>query len=250
MSGFLLRLAGPMQSWGERSAFDMRDTAAFPTRSGLLGLLACVLGRSRGESLDDLAQLSFTIRIDRPGVRMIDYQTTGGALPVRGPKVPTADGKGRPNAKGTLQTWREYLADAVFIVAVTGPDEILDRARAGLLKPRWQPFLGRRSCPPDAPLLLDRLVSDPIAELRTGVPLARRVSEGADVEVDFLTPTGRVDEVHSEIHDVPITFATVDRAYRPRPVWRHTESLDPALGVRDLRDYPARLADYVRGETA
>ena len=177
MSGLLLRLAGPLQSWGERSTFDVRDTAGFPTHSGLLGLLACVMGRRRGESLEDLAALTFTIRVDRPGTRIIDYQTAGGALPPS-MKVPTADGKGRPAGKGTVQTWREYLADAVFVVAVQGPSEVLDQVRHALRYPHWQPYLGRRSCPPDQPLLLDVPVEDPVAELCTRVPLARRVRRG------------------------------------------------------------------------
>ncbi|GAA4889193.1 type I-E CRISPR-associated protein Cas5/CasD [Saccharopolyspora cebuensis] len=248
MSGLLLRLAGPLQSWGERSTFDLRDTAGFPTRSGLIGLLACTLGRRRGEPLDDLATLSFTIRVDRPGVRLIDYHTTGGGLPP-GAKVPTADGKGRPSGKGTVQTWREYLSDAVFTVAVTGPDEVIERAQDGLRRPHWQPYLGRRSCPPDAPLLLDRPCDDPVAELRR-VPLARRVRGAADVEVDFLHPHGSPDEVHSEVHDVPTTFTTIDRAYRSRPIWRSTEHLPAALGVTDLADYTRRLADYLHGVTA
>lgn len=249
MTGLLLRLAGPLQSWGERSTFDVRDTASFPTRSGLIGLLACCLGRKRGEQLDDLAQLTFTIRIDRPGVRVVDYQTTGGALPPGGPKVPTADGKGRSPGKGTIQTWREYLSDAVFVVAVTGPVEVVDQTRNALRRPQWHPYLGRRSCPPDAPLLLDRTVDDPIAELHTNVPLAQPVSpEQTEVKVDFLTPHGHVDEVYSEIHDDPTTFTTIDRAYRPRPIWRHTENLPAALGITNRRHYTERLADYVHGD--
>lgn len=250
MSGLLLRLAGPLQSWGERSTFDVRDTASFPTRSGLIGLLACCLGRRRGDQLDDLAQLSFTIRIDRPGVRVVDYQTTGGALPAGGPKVPTADGKGRGPGKGTVQTWREYLSDAVFVVAVTGSADVVEQARNGLRRPRWQPFLGRRSCSPDAPLLLDRAVDDPVAELRTRVPLARQVHEGqTEVQVDFLTPQGPLDEVYSEVHDDPTAFTTVDRVYRPRPIWRHTETVPAELGVPGLHHYTERLADYVLGDS-
>ena len=41
--GLLLRLAGPLQSWGERSHFNERDTARFPTRSGVIGMLAAAL---------------------------------------------------------------------------------------------------------------------------------------------------------------------------------------------------------------
>ncbi|MEV7027174.1 CRISPR-associated protein Cas5, partial [Kitasatospora sp. NPDC093558] len=33
----VLRLAGPLQSWGERSAFNRRDTPPQPTKSGVVG---------------------------------------------------------------------------------------------------------------------------------------------------------------------------------------------------------------------
>lgn len=44
MSGFLLRLAGPMQSWGEHSMFGERDTLPYPSRSGLIGMFAAAQG--------------------------------------------------------------------------------------------------------------------------------------------------------------------------------------------------------------
>ncbi|MDW8358926.1 CRISPR-associated protein Cas5, partial [Thermus sp.] len=40
MPTLLLRLQGPMQAWGTRSRFDQRDTWPYPTKSGVLGLLA------------------------------------------------------------------------------------------------------------------------------------------------------------------------------------------------------------------
>lgn len=248
MSGLLMRLAGPMQSWGERSTFDLRDTAGFPTRSGLLGLIAAALGRARASSLDDLAPLQFTIRIDRPGVRMVDYHTAGGGLPP-GLKIPTADGKGRPSGKETVQTWREYLADAVFVVAVTGPDDIVGKVRQALRSPYWQPYLGRRSCPPSQPLLLDRAVEDPVTELERGVPLARRVTTSDDtVAVDFVRPTGNPDEVRSEIQDIPARTTPGQRAFHPRPVWIEPVPVSTKLGLRSLREYPTRMAAYVRGD--
>ena len=53
MSVLLMRLAGPMQSWGTRSRFSNRDTGLEPSRSGVIGLLCAALGRPREESLDD-----------------------------------------------------------------------------------------------------------------------------------------------------------------------------------------------------
>ena len=47
MSVLLMRLAGPMQSWGTRSRFSNRDTGLEPSRSGVIGLLCAALGRPR-----------------------------------------------------------------------------------------------------------------------------------------------------------------------------------------------------------
>lgn len=98
MSGLLLRLAAPMQSWGEHSVFSERDTQNFPTRSGLLGLIAAARGIERGQPLGNLHRLCFTVRVDRPGVRMVDFHTIGGGLP-RARGVLTADGKRQSTAK-------------------------------------------------------------------------------------------------------------------------------------------------------
>ena len=38
MSVLLMRLAGPMQTWGTRSRFSNRDTGLEPSRSGVIGL--------------------------------------------------------------------------------------------------------------------------------------------------------------------------------------------------------------------
>ena len=80
MSGMLLRLAGPLQSWGERSAFGTRDSAAFPTRSALIGMFAAAEGRDRHQDPAAYAEVGLTVRVDRPGVRLVDFHTVGGGL--------------------------------------------------------------------------------------------------------------------------------------------------------------------------
>ena len=66
MAVLLLRLSGPMQSWGDSSRFVRRTTRTEPTKSGVVGMLASALGRSREDALDDLAQLEFGV--DRKSV--------------------------------------------------------------------------------------------------------------------------------------------------------------------------------------
>lgn len=232
MTGFLLRLAGPMQSWGEHSVFAHRDTARYPTRSGLIGMFAAALGRKRHDSIQDLVDLTFTVRVDRPGVQMVDFHTVGGDYP-RELTVPTAEGKRRPKEQATIVSRRYYLADAVFAVAVSGPDDMIDTVVAALKVPVWAPYLGRRACPPDEPLLLCDPVADPASMLER-LPLARRQPEGDTVTVDFVyerppaeitvPPHGRL-----ELADVPESFAPDRRLYRTRTLYVVPRSLPVKL---------------------
>lgn len=62
MSTLLLRLAGPMQSWGTDSKFDVRRTQREPSKSGVIGLIAAALGipRQDQEILHTLASFPRT----------------------------------------------------------------------------------------------------------------------------------------------------------------------------------------------
>lgn len=249
MSGLLLRLAGPMQSWGEHSVFAERDTVRFPTRSGLIGLLAAAEGLKRGACLKRYQPLGFTVRIDRPGIRMRDFHTIGGGYP-RHLTPATAEGKRRPSDGATIVTTRHYLADAVFCVAVTGPDQTVQELAQALTAPQWQPYLGRRSCPPDAPLLLRHQVVDPVSELYEQVPLARRppFDEDAPVLVEFVTEaTGDGSASVTELQDVPVSFDPRRRRYLTRTVTITEHQLSRTLCHRPGRDYQEALHAYVRG---
>lgn len=149
-SVLVLRLEGPLQSWGERSRWDVRETADRPTKSGVIGLLGAALGLKRhSPRLVELgAELKFAVRVDRAGHRMVDFHTVSGALP-------SADGKskGKEDDPYTLLTPRTYLQDASFLVALEGPRELVEECAEALKKPRWPYFLGRKSCPPTVPVL-------------------------------------------------------------------------------------------------
>ncbi|MGW2492571.1 type I-E CRISPR-associated protein Cas5/CasD [Streptomyces sp. NPDC001606] len=237
MSGFLLRLAGPLQSWGERSAFTpVRDTAPFPTRSALIGMFAAAEGISRSElDADRYKDLRLTVRVDRPGVRLIDYHTAGGGFP----KDRTAATSGGSNKGAAVVTRRHYLSDAVFVVAVTATEETVDRLAAALSHPHWAPYLGRRSCVPDEPFLLRRHVDDPEEELRTRVPLSRTDprakgddnQETGTIAVDFLSeqplpPSGSAEPAPVDIidvNDMPVSFAQHGRSHTSRRLYRTVE---------------------------
>lgn len=150
MPALLLRLAGPLQSWGTSSRFADRETQAEPSKSGVLGLLAAAIGIDRAdwEGLEPLARLRMTVRHDRAGIPARDFQTAGGS---RNESIVRADGKLAKDG-GVIST-RHYLSDAVFLVCLEGEDEsLLGRADAALLEPKWPLFLGRRSYVPSEPI--------------------------------------------------------------------------------------------------
>lgn len=153
MPTLLLRLAGPMQSWGTTSRFDQRDTGKEPSKSGVIGLLAAALGIDREswcEDLQALAALNIGVRHDRPGVLKRDYQTAQHII--------SAD---RSKTHETAVTARDYLADTVFLVGLEGPDRsLLERAHAALQNPVWPLALGRKSYVPAEPVWLEDGVVD------------------------------------------------------------------------------------------
>ncbi|MCX2928382.1 type I-E CRISPR-associated protein Cas5/CasD [Streptomyces sp. NEAU-W12] len=261
MSGLLLRLAGPLQSWGERSAFTpVRDTAPFPTRSALIGMFAAAEGIGRDEAgLERYQELRLTVRVDRPGVRLVDYHTAGGGFP----KDRTAATSGGSNKGAAVVTRRHYLSDAVFVVAVTANDETIERLADALSHPHWAPYLGRRSCVPDEPFLLRRHVDDPEEELRTRVPLSRTAPQAKDsdgqkadtIPVEFLLeqppPTSSPGEAAPvdiiDVNDVPVSFAQHGRSHTGRRLHR-TQVPVPRFLAGPPQTLIQRLIDYAHLE--
>lgn len=150
MSTLLLRLAGPLQSWGIQSRFTVRDTGLEPSKSGVVGLLAAALGRPRHASLEDLAALKMGVRVDRQGTVKMDFHTAGGTHRQDDDYgVALADGSG----KRAITSQRFYLADADFLVGLESDDEaFLCRLDAALARPRWPLYLGRKAFVPGRPI--------------------------------------------------------------------------------------------------
>jgi CRISPR system Cascade subunit CasD len=165
----LLRLEGPLQSWGSRSRWDVRDTEPEPTKSGIVGLLGCALGFPTGDpqletELD--AGLRFGVRVESPGRIIRDYQTISGFLPTAdgrfrhtGVKTTTSLAALRANpdvVPATIESPRFYLEDAAFLVGLAAPgpggEVLLQRCAAALQAPYWPLYLGRKACVPTRPI--------------------------------------------------------------------------------------------------
>jgi len=153
----VLKLEGPLQAWGGHTFEDRRPSELFPTRSGLLGLLAACLGIDRTDAEKQQALASsvfFAVRVDSTPIKMVDYHTVKGAR---------KEYQGMKQNE-TIQTWREYLQDAkstvCFSVVIWLTEHAiisLDELVSAVNKPIYTPFLGRRSCPITRPLFEGRI---------------------------------------------------------------------------------------------
>ncbi len=147
----VLRLEAPLQSWGLRARWDVRDTGSDPSKSGIMGLLACALGYSQGDTRIETeldANLQIGIRVELPGVPATDFHTITGSLPQAGGGVKGTKGEG-----STVISPRQYLHDASFLTIIAGPSELLERCADALASPNWPLYLGRKACVPTRPVL-------------------------------------------------------------------------------------------------
>jgi CRISPR system Cascade subunit CasD len=150
-----LRLESPLQAWGEDSQWSERRTAPEPTKSGIVGLLACSLGWNDDERIRNLSrQIHIGVRCDVPGTPapLKDYHTVGGGYSE--PQLLNAKGEaklsnGKPH---TEPTTRYYLCDASFLVVVIGADTLIEELCYAIQNPVWTLHLGRKSCVPSRPL--------------------------------------------------------------------------------------------------
>lgn len=157
MPTLLLRLVGPMQSWGTTSRFDQRDTGKEPSKSGVIGLLAAAMGidRENWTDLKPLTLLSMGVRHDRTGIPKRDYQTAGCAS---GDTIKRADGT---QSNDGVVSQRFYLADAAFLVGLeSSKRSLLERIHSALRDPVWPLALGRKSYVPSEPIWIEHGVQD------------------------------------------------------------------------------------------
>ncbi len=189
----LLRLEGPMQSWGYRSRFDYRDTVLEPTRSGVIGLISAAMGIARGEDISQFDGVRMGVRVDKDGRVERDYHT---AL-----DVIKADSSGTD----TVVSVRDYLCDASFTVGLESSNrELLKIIAEALSSPAWTLFLGRKAFPLAVPPIIDS--SNPVKpgsleeHLLYGEPNKRVILESPDGE--------------RTQHDWPLCFG--ERRFKPR----------------------------------
>lgn len=163
MPTLAIYLDAPMMSWGASSKFQYRETGAFPTKSGLIGLLAAAVGIDKhksdeAEKLAPLAALKLTVvKISKPDIstsRLTDFHTVGGGYDKKASlrEKMSIPKKASGAPFGTVITRRSYLTDAAFIALFEGEAAVLDPLKSALLDPVWGVWFGRKTCLPATPL--------------------------------------------------------------------------------------------------
>lgn len=199
MSTLLLRLAGPLQSWGLDSKFDRRNTQREPTKSAVIGLLAAALGRRRDESLSDLSErLRFGVRVDHEGDLLRDYHTA-------------------KSETSAYVTQRYYLCDALFLVGLQGEDPLLLELSQALSHPVFPLFLGRRSCPPEGKLVLGIVEGASLEEALSAAPRlltsAQKIKKSQDIKLRLILTAQDGNKEGFFQRDEPLSFDQKRREY-------------------------------------
>jgi CRISPR system Cascade subunit CasD len=178
-------LDGPFQSWGHSSRFLRRTTGLYPTKSGVIGLVAAAIGLNKGseeerQKLRQLRDLQMTVIVlpraksclsePRLGVsqdwleprRLEDYHTVAFTRPANAKPTEIAELEAKcvkpispaDRASEIKPTQRQYLLDARFGVILEGNPSVLPEVAAALQNPRWGVWLGRKNCIPATPVFV------------------------------------------------------------------------------------------------
>ncbi|WP_456415234.1 type I-E CRISPR-associated protein Cas5/CasD [Thiolapillus sp.] len=230
----LMWLEAPLQSWGADSRFGRRDSLDFPTRSGVLGLICCALGRG-GEQREWLEQMASYPQnviayvrtrsagegkseraIREPLLR--DFHMIGAGYNLSDPwqkllEPHMANGKRRTSpGGGAKMTYRYYLQDMAYAIIMPLPEEEAETIAEALQNPCWDLYLGRKNCVPTDFIYRGLFPSGEEAE--TAVQgIAREKQRIAD----FRVLQGEHDGEVLTLNDIPVRFGT-HKQYRDRQV--------------------------------
>jgi CRISPR system Cascade subunit CasD len=150
----LFRLYGPLASWGDIAVGEYRPSQGHPSKSAVLGLVAGALGVRRAEEEVHAAMAhahGFAVAMERSGISLRDYHTVQVPPERRGVAHATRKDELAADTLNTLISTRDYYCDALYTVCLwartdDGPYSLAQMAQA-LRRPRFVPYLGRKSCP-------------------------------------------------------------------------------------------------------
>lgn len=158
-----LNLASPLQSWGDRSKFWRRDSLPFPTKSALTGLFFCAMGLDGAQEakLRELSQLRLIVYEIAPKGQeqqpfLTDFHMVGNGYDDSDPwqtlLIPKTNQGKKAVGGGAKITYRQYLQDAHFVAFFEIPSSWKEDVADALVHPKWDIYLGRKSCAPSEPV--------------------------------------------------------------------------------------------------
>ena len=156
MRTLLLKFAGPLQSWGTASDFEIRHTDLYPSKSAVIGLIAASLGyrRNDDERNQKLNKLDFAVRIDQNGNLLRDYHTA----------------KSYKKSGEVLRTYvtnRYYIEDGAFTIALGhNNNKLIEDISYAIQDPYFQTYMGRRALPLNSDFYLGLVGDDVISSLK------------------------------------------------------------------------------------
>lgn len=188
MPTLLLKFNAPLQAWGTSLKLKNHETDIYPSKSGVVGMIASAMGRRRDADISDLAKLKFGVRIDQSGILVDDFQVS--EVSVKEKKI----------------GHRKYLSDACFTCGIEAESSELEMIKEALCHPANALFLGRRGCPVTADLVI-KIVDDSLGE----------ALENYDKENGFKQIIMDTDNIFGEaVRDVPVSFSPFNRQYQYR----------------------------------
>ncbi|MEW6040891.1 MAG: type I-E CRISPR-associated protein Cas5/CasD [Elusimicrobiota bacterium] len=192
----LFRLYAPLCSWGDIAVGEIRPSFMHPSKSAVVGLLAAALGIQWDEE-NEIKELSanyrFAVLVESFGKPLMDYHTA---------QVPPGEQKYitrrdeltflPKNELKTILSSRDYRMDALYTVALCmngnskwSFEEIVEK----LKQPVFTTYLGRKSCPPAAPLepqvIEANTLLDALKKAVFKVEIPRISSEGGEKNLFF-----------------------------------------------------------------
>lgn len=141
-----LSLKAPLMSFGDSSSQyqNARDTANRPTKSMIVGLIACSFGIERGDKRIELLAhelTALTTTMNKKASLWQDYQNA---------HIRTIDKRGYYGSKDdkNIQRWKTYISNGHYIIFVgCENEELLHSIYKNLQRPFWPLFAGRKCCP-------------------------------------------------------------------------------------------------------
>ena len=186
----ILTLDAPLMSFGGPIVDNFNIIHEYPTQSMMTGLIANALGytHAQADRLDKLQRrLSYGARQDKPGRLLRDYHTVDLGQPAMRDELAWTtrhrlDPRAGGNSDGTHIRYRDYWADALYIVALTLHQDddaaapSLDDLALAFQRPARPLYLGRKTCLPASPLYSHRTRACSLYEALCQTPLHPRAS--------------------------------------------------------------------------